>query len=730
MTHRRTNLCALLCLASWLSVPGVLAAQEAARADTRPVLEITKDTVLDPATTCGRIVIKQSGVTIDGRGAWVIGATQGDPKDYMDVGVSASGVSHVTLKNLNVKGWQTGLKVEDGSEWLIEDCDFSDNFHFPAYGWHWGDNNRRGGIVLERVTRSTVRKSKANRVWDACALLDSDDNVIEGNDFSHTSNTCLWMSTACRNQIKKNNLSYGLRIAPGEVHARDSACVLVECGSNDNRFLDNDITHGGDGVFIRPMGNWVSRGNVFEGNDASYAHNNCFEAQCPGNIYRGNKANYGSHGIWIGISNDCILENNEVCYNGTPPPGHQNAPYTFKYTPNPPASGAGGIIFVGPSDHTICRGNKCIGNNGAGICMFGDSSPNPKYKSFHWVLENNVLSDNRWGIYMEFADWIDMAGNVFEKNRDGDIIKGGTATNITEYPDDPRITHAPKAVLDGPSSSVEGKEFVLEASRSTDPDGNKLSFRWDLGDGTIVTGPRVAHAYKAPGFYRVGLTVNNGRFSDLGWRNFRVTDACPEFGTEGPAADWSWEEVSYRDGLVFSPPKEATPPWSSIPAAPPVQPVPNGLAKVQLSDEKESFLAGKSSILVHVLRPSGNPISLLYPRSKNAGIPLEGNTRLIFWNRMFNSNLHSWQGLMPTITLYESEEKFAMLRPACIPANWSGVDKEERGDWMRRSILLAGDSLFKLEGQLPATLNYITIEFNPMGAAPMRVWIDAMCLRS
>ena len=46
------------------------------------MLEITKNTTLDPAKTYGRIVIKASGITIDGAGAWVIGPPKGDPKDY------------------------------------------------------------------------------------------------------------------------------------------------------------------------------------------------------------------------------------------------------------------------------------------------------------------------------------------------------------------------------------------------------------------------------------------------------------------------------------------------------------------------------------------------------------------------------------------------------------------------------------------------------------------------
>ncbi len=77
----------------------------------------------------------------------------------------------------------------DGKQWTVEDCDFSDNFHDPEFGW--GDQGRRGGIVLERVSHSTLRKNKANRVWDGCCLAESDDNTLEENDFSHASNTCL-----------------------------------------------------------------------------------------------------------------------------------------------------------------------------------------------------------------------------------------------------------------------------------------------------------------------------------------------------------------------------------------------------------------------------------------------------------------------------------------------------------------------------------------------------------
>ena len=151
----------------------------------------------------------------------------------------------------------------------------------------------------------------------------------------------------------------------------------------------------------------------------------------------------------MGWSNETVIEDNEVCYNGLPT-GFHNAAWRFKFVPNGPQNGAAGIILAGQCNHTICRGNKCIGNNGCGLCLFGDDHPKPAFAAFHWVLEKNVVKDNRWGIYMEFADWINMADNIVENNRDGNIIKGGTNTNITVFPDNATITRPPKIKLVSP----------------------------------------------------------------------------------------------------------------------------------------------------------------------------------------------------------------------------------------------------------------------------------------
>ena len=91
-------------------------------------------------------------------------------------------------------------------------------------------------MILVRMSKCTIRECRANRNWNGLDLWECNDNRITKNDFSHCSNVCLKMWTACRNVVTDNNLSYGLRMDPGETHARDSTSVLIESGSNDNRF--------------------------------------------------------------------------------------------------------------------------------------------------------------------------------------------------------------------------------------------------------------------------------------------------------------------------------------------------------------------------------------------------------------------------------------------------------------------------------------------------------------
>jgi len=54
-----------------------------------------------------------------------------------------------------------------------------------------------------------------------------------------------------------------------------------------------------------------------------------------------------------------------------------------------------------------------------------------------------------------------------------------------------------------------GEAVVFDASGSTDPDGQVVSWEWDFGDDQVGAGERVEHTYDAPGQYIVVLTVTD-----------------------------------------------------------------------------------------------------------------------------------------------------------------------------------------------------------------------------
>lgn len=678
-------------------------ADDAAAPNTKTgrVIEIKSSVTIDSSMLGAQLVVTASNITIDGGGATSKGEG-GIPKAFKGTAISARGVSHVTLKNFNASGWETGLKIVDGEGWTIENCDFSGNFHDPDFGW--GENGRRGGIVLENVRKSVLRKNKANRVWDGCVLVDSNDNTLEENDLSHTSNTCLKLWHSSRNVIQKNVLSHGIRIKPGEVHARDSTSVLIESGSNDNRFLENDCTYGGDGIFVRVLNGWCSTGNLFEKNDCSYANNNGVECWARDNVFRSNKANYCSYGFWMGGSDHTRLEGNEASFNGLKE-GNHNSPHL-------PASGHAGIVFMfGPSSHTVARGNTCIGNNGAGIAVIGDlGSAGQKWKARHWIIEDNLLAQNRWGLFLQYADWIQVSGNRFHDKSPAENNNSLTAIQVeagvsrlsvdrTVRTSDERRS-IPKVTLSGPTSALVGQEvrFSVEAPSP------RQTIAWDFGDGSQATSAEVRHTFSRPGFYRVGVNVSNPEGTELAWRDFYAVEAVTELGTDGDAADWSIEDFHDR---VRS--NEQT-------------------SRADFVNDMTENLVGKSSLRVVIHPYAGFRAALTYPRNRNADWSLAGKSKLVFWMKVINEDVTGWQG-GPFFVLHGENNSKCHIEPRQGLDLMRQVDDNEgRDGWRRMEIPLQSNDKWQVDGPVPTQLRAISMAFDSWGAPTLRIWIDGLAL--
>lgn len=495
-----------------------------------PGMVITHDVTFTPGQYAfpegNGIRIARDGVAVDGNGAVLTGpGVTGDPDSYAGTGVNAAGVSDVSLSGLSVKGFNVGLHVSNGSGWDIRSNDFSGNYDDPAVAWTDGPDY--GAMLLEDVNGSTVADNTARRNWNGLYLRGSEDNDVRDNDISHCSNVCLKMWRASRNRIADNDFSYGIRQVDEacQTHACDSTSALLETGSNNNRITGNDFTHGGDGVFLRPLNGVVSTGNVFEGNDASYANNNAWESWSPGNTFIDNKGNHSSYGFWLGGSDRSVLIGNEAAYNGVE---KHNAPEKR-------FGNAGIAIVKGSASHILLAENNIHDNNGAGLAL-GYKADYPVY---HWVVRSNRIVDNSsHGVYAYNADWIDIVGNQIARN-------GGDAVHEADGVHDLTVRQAP---LDAPAPHAEARlsaqqvtvdePITLTAAGSTAPDDRDLTYRWELGDGTTATTQSVTHRFTKPGFYRVGVTVDDGRLEDLAGLDVYVVDDSPEMGTDAHPDAW------------------------------------------------------------------------------------------------------------------------------------------------------------------------------------------------
>lgn len=77
---------------------------------------------------------------------------------------------------------------------------------------------------------------------------------------------------------------------------------------------------------------------------------------------------------------------------------------------------------------------------------------------------------------------------------------------------------------------------VFDGSKSSDPDGEALSFFWKFGDGKTATGTRIAHTYEKFGTYEAELIVTDasGQVGNSSYKRFKVVLNVPPVASAGP----------------------------------------------------------------------------------------------------------------------------------------------------------------------------------------------------
>uniref|UniRef100_UPI00351C5BC0 beta strand repeat-containing protein n=1 Tax=Methanomethylovorans sp. TaxID=2758717 RepID=UPI00351C5BC0 len=152
---------------------------------------------------------------------------------------------------------------------------------------------------------------------------------------------------------------------------------------------------------------------------------------------------------------------------------------------------------------------------------YGDSIHN------YGTIANAGTIDN-YGTFANYAGGtIENAGiiNIFSGTLTGEGSISGEGS-INDY-----TTVEPVADAGGPYSAVEGSEIIFNASKSYDPDGVYLEYRWDFeSNGTWTTWstePAATHTWNDDWTGTVTLEVSDGELNNTSIANVTVTNADP-----------------------------------------------------------------------------------------------------------------------------------------------------------------------------------------------------------
>lgn len=654
-----------------------------------PGMVITKDVSFFPGVynffEKEGITIAANGITIDGGGAVFIGGKtktkvlndsckdefsygyskkgRNDSLGYNGIGIYSNGTCNVIVKNICIKNFEIGLKLDNCNRWSILNNDFSYNYHNPNHGWDEHDD--LGGIVLYHTNSCKIENNRCNNVWNALTIRYGNENSVKNNDFSHTSNVGLRLWASCKNEFYNNNFSWGLRKEPNEVHARDSACVLIETGSNKNMFFKNDMRFGGDGLFIRSLNGWMSTGNYFEENDTSFANNNAIEAWDEGNTYVRNKASFSSYGFWLGNSDNTVLIENEVSYNGV---NFKNAPENF--------GNAGISIVNGSGTNFKMIGNKIHDNNGPGVAIRNRVD----YPSYNYVIEENEIFNNKTdsrgfeghGIYFKYAKGISLIKNKIYDN-DGEPLY------FDEYVGDVRELKRIGSKKDiGIRAEVNSKTFItgkFYTFTAYVEDGLNLEFNWEFSDGEVYKNRVIKKSFKEPGFYRVCVRATDGENVNFDYMNIYVL---------APGLELFEEKLSLWDLKADN--------------------------KTRININREDYVMGRGALMLQSF--SGRNITLKY--GDNLNIDASDYTHFCFCIRYLNEIIDWYSSnKSPVIRFYNDRENYVEYTPR--PKLFSDIAvkyNESKYKWAYVEIELEKDFNFlkKVVGRFDFRgLNFIEI---------------------
>jgi parallel beta-helix repeat protein len=339
--HRRLAPAMLAFAVVW---PGALRAQRPAAVALRSGLVITRSVSIGRGTYHVRapesqdsaaIVIRGDDVVVDFRGATLDGGPpNAAPDEGAGIAIRIEGGHRVRVLNAKIRGFKVAVLARGTRDLELSNIDASYNWkprlfsiveHESLADWLSFHHNERdewlrfgAAFYLADVRGGTIRHNTVEQGMNGLLMVRSDSLRVTDNDFSFNSGLGIGLYRSSDNVIAHNRIDFNVRGYSHGFYRRgqDSADLLLYEQSNRNLVAYNSATHGGDGLFLwagqstMDSGEGGANGNVFHGNDFSFAPANGMEATFSRNIFRANRAVGNDYGMWGGYSFESEIVDN------------------------------------------------------------------------------------------------------------------------------------------------------------------------------------------------------------------------------------------------------------------------------------------------------------------------------------------------------------------------------------------------------------------------------------
>lgn len=407
-----------------ITLPDVLLTRDNLRITRSCRVIVPEGFIIPDADGDGVLQILADNITVEfAQGSVLRGATVGDapgltPWDALTgVGVRVENAKNVTLRGLRVEGFKIAILARNADGLTVEHADLRDNFRQrlgstpqgeDSRDWLWPHANdsrewatRYGAALLvERSRDVTIRRVTVRRGQNGIMLDRVSHASIYDNDASFLSGWGLAMWRSSDNLVSRNAFDFCVRGHSEGVYNRgqDSAGILAFEQCSRNHFLENSVTHGGDGFFgfagkealgetppPSPDFNYADAGcndNEFRANDFSYAPAHGLELTfSKRNIVRANLfIENAICGIWGGYSSHFVIIDNHFENNGGMAYGLEN-----------------GAINIEHGSHNLIAVNDFI-NNRTAVHLWWDNDAalleRPGVKASYQGVTSNTITGN------------------------------------------------------------------------------------------------------------------------------------------------------------------------------------------------------------------------------------------------------------------------------------------------------------------------------------------------